>query len=98
MIEDLKPRSKRTLHDFSPCQSLAGRMAKTEFDRLFACRMRYLRESSSLMLKDVGNALGLHHSAVHHWERGGNYPCIKMLPAIAALYKIEIKDFFDGCI
>lgn len=58
-------------------------------------RLRAAREAAGLKLRDVGGALGCHHSIPHRYETGVLEPRASTLAVLAALYKIDMVDLFD---
>jgi DNA-binding XRE family transcriptional regulator len=55
-------------------------------------RLQRLRYERRMTLSDVAGALGLSKPTVWAWEKGKARPADHRLPAIAALYGIELED------
>ena len=55
-------------------------------------RLRYLRESRGLTLKQVGEALGVAYQSVMQYESGQSEPRLSKLPILVELFKVDIYE------
>lgn len=58
-------------------------------------RIQEIRMSCNLLQEDVAATLGMTRVAVGYIEQGRRSPKLSTLYALANLYKVDIRDFFD---
>lgn len=76
---ELRSDASQAAAEAGPRESLAARLAR-------------LRQSRRMSLADVADALELSKPTVWAWEKGRARPADHRLPAIAALYGIELEE------
>lgn len=57
--------------------------------------IREKRKEQSLTQEQVADYLGVSTPAVNKWERGGSYPDITILPALARLLKVDLNTLLS---
>ena len=63
-------------------------------DKMFAEKVKRMREKNKLTQKDVADFIGVTYVAVGKWETGKGMPRAAVLPKLAKLYKCTVGDFF----
>lgn len=67
-----------------------------ESAKIVGARLKELRESAGLSLKDIAVALGVSYQQVQKYELGYNRFPVDKLFQLKRFYGIEYEDFFQG--
>lgn len=59
-------------------------------------RITELRERRALSQRDLADALGVHYTAVNHWERGMARPSVTRLAAVAKALGVTVDALIAG--
>ena len=61
----------------------------------FGDRLKELRESKNLTIRQLSKELGISHVAVHRWESGKRYPSYEYLIMLAKFFNVS-TDYLCG--
>jgi putative transcriptional regulator len=62
--------------------------------KMFATRLKELREAAGLSQKELAKRAGVSQRAVSHWEQDLHEPGILIAPALAKALGVELDDLF----
>lgn len=71
-------------------------MSVTEFSAAVGLRLKELRESNGLTLRDVALELQVSNTRVLQWERGEGSPPIEKIAKLAVLYRSTTDFLLTG--
>lgn len=60
--------------------------------KIFAERLKELRNEEGLSTKKLGQAIGVSDAAISRWEREKQVPNIEYLVALAKYFKVSAED------
>lgn len=70
-----------------------GAMKSTK--ELLGARIKELRKKAQISQEELAGKIGMHYKNLSRIEAGRGYPTLQNLENIAAVLKVEMKEFFE---